>query len=169
MTLSEFKTKFTGSPDFYLGIFLALMALLAACQPSNQGAGSAEETLQDYFAALNAGQYEQIDQLFGGEYDTLAGWNPDIDPGDHATLWEAGCTRNGLQCLPVRSVSLKEQAGDVYIYNVEFTGRDGNLFVRGPCCGATETETPSTSKFEYRVQKSADGKYSVLDLPVYIP
>jgi hypothetical protein len=169
LVTSESKIKTPGRLVFCLCMILPLAALLAACQPANQAEGSAEKTLQDYFAALNAGQYQQMEQLFGGEYGTLTGWNPEIDPGDHAALWEAGCTRNGLQCLAVRSLSLREKAGDLYYFTVEFTGKDGDLFVRRPCCGATETEMPSISKFEYRVQESADGKYLVLDLPVYIP
>jgi hypothetical protein len=162
------KTKTSGKLALRLCIFLVCAALMVACQ-SNQGTGSAENALQNYFAALNAGQYEKADRLFGGGHDILTGWNPDIDPGDHVALWEAGCFRNGLQCLRVRSFSLKEHTGDIYLFTVEFTNPDGSLFVRGPCCGADETEMPSTSKFEVRVQDLEDGKYLVLDLPVYIP
>lgn len=169
MITSKLKRNALGWLSSHLIIFLILAALIAACRPSSQGAGTAEQALQDYFAALNAGQYEQADRLFGGTYETLTGWNPDINPDDHTALWEAGCSRNGLQCLLVRSFSLKEQAGDIYFYTVEFTNKDGDLFVRGPCCGADETEMPSTSQFEVRVQESEDGRFLVLDLPVYIP
>lgn len=168
MIASESKTKTSGKLALRLCIFLVCAALMVACQ-SNQETGSAENALQNYFAALNAARYEKADRLFGGGYDTLTGWNPDIDPGDHTALWEAGCSGNGLQCLPVRSLSLMEHTGDIYLFTVEFNNPDGSLFVRGPCCGADETEMPSTSKFEVRVQESEDGKYLVLDLPVYIP
>jgi hypothetical protein len=65
-------------------------------------------------------------------------------------------------------MTLKNQADDIYFFAVEFSLPDGALFVRGPCCGADETQMPSTSKFEYRVQ-AANSKYFVLDMPVYVP
>jgi hypothetical protein len=51
---------------------------------------------------------------------------------------------------------------------VEFENEDGTLFVRGPCCGETEAEMPSQSRFPYAVQR-IDGEFQVMNLPVYVP
>ena len=99
----------------------------------------------------------------------MASQNPDIDPQNHQALWQNACTINGLQCLLVRTATLKEQKGDEFIFMVEFNNPDGNLFVRGPCCGATETEQPPVSKFEFTVQKMTDGQFKVMTPPVYVP
>jgi hypothetical protein len=107
--------------------------------------------------------------LYGGSYATLQDWNPDVDPSDHVKLWERACEQNGLQCLLLRASYFKELQGDTYIFQVEFSNPDGSLFVRGPCCGANETDMPPESQFEYRVARNADGKFLVLDLPPYVP
>ena len=59
--------------------------------------------------------------------------------------------------------------GDEFTFIVEFNNPDGNLFVRGPCCGTTETEQPPVSKFEFAVQKMMDGQFKVMTPPVYVP
>lgn len=150
-------------------IFIAILVWLAACAPAKQAAEPAQQALVDFFNYLSKGQYEQASEVYGGTYETLTGMNPDIDPGDLVALWEAGCQFNGLRCLPVRSAALKEQSGDTFIFTVEFSNPDGSLFVLGPCCGATETEMPSVSQFEFTVQKTPQGQFKVLTLPVYVP
>jgi hypothetical protein len=52
---------------------------------------------------------------------------------------------------------------------VEFAMPNGEPFVRGPCCGASETEMPPESEFLFAVVQSEDGEYRVQDLPVYVP
>jgi hypothetical protein len=66
-------------------------------------------------------------------------------------------------------VTLLHQEADTYVFDVEFNNPDGSLFVRGPCCGATETEMPPESQFEYTVTKNAEGKFVVLNTPPYVP
>ncbi len=146
-----------------------LVILLAACGFAVQEGDAARQTLESYFEALNRGDYAKAAALYGGEYETLTGWNPDVDPHDRAILWERGCQQNGLQCLTVRSATLKDQNGEAFTFIVEFNNPDGSLFVLGPCCGADETDMPPQSKFNYRVIKSAEGKFLVMDLPVYVP
>lgn len=149
---------------------LIVMALfLCSCLPPSDETDQARQALVAFFDLLSQGQYAEADELYGSDYEVLMYYNPTLDPSDHAALWGNACTINGAQCLPVRAARLKEQAGDEYIFTVEFSNPDGTLFVLGPCCGATETEMPPASQFEYRVQKTADGKFVVLDLPVYVP
>jgi hypothetical protein len=103
--------------------------------------------------------------------------NPTLDPQDHAALLRNACTANGFQCLRVQSVLLQEQvrlqedvaSGAEFRFVVEFYTPDGQLFVRGPCCGASETDMPSESEFLFTVTMSKDGEYRIQDLPVYVP
>ena len=152
-----------------IAFFLVIATLLAACAPAPASEETAAQTLVTFFDRLNQGQYAEADSLYGGDYETLTNWNPDLDSSDHAALWERGCLQNGLQCLTVQSATFKGHHGDIYIFFVEFSTADGSLFVRGPCCGATETEMPSESNFEFRVAEIAAGQFKVLDMPVYVP
>ena len=146
-----------------------LLLLLVACASGAQDSEMALQALSDFFGALNSADYPRADALYGGTYETLTGWNPDVDPQDHVTLWEKGCTQNGLQCLTLRSATLKDQGDGEFVFTVEFNNPDGSLFVRGPCCGASETDMPPVSQFEIHVVKTAEGKYLVTDMPVYVP
>ena len=158
---------------------LLLIIFLAGCrpQPTNTAeptslpstAAEAEQTLIEFFSSLHAKEYTGAVSFYGGSYETLQGNNPDLDPSDHAALWARGCEVNGLQCLEVRTATFVSVEVDTYIFQVEFNNPDGSLFVRGPCCGADETEMPPVSEFEYRVSRNIDGKFVVMDLPPYIP
>jgi hypothetical protein len=132
-------------------------------------AAEAQDTLARFFMLLNAKHYAEAAALYGGDYEVLRGWNPDVNSSDHVNLWERACEQNGLQCLLVRSSSLMELQGDTHRFQVEFSNPDGSLFVLGPCCGADETEMPPVSLFEYRIARNAEGKFLVMDLPPYVP
>jgi hypothetical protein len=123
--------------------------------------------LIQFFDLLNTKQYAEADLLYGGDYEQLQIFNPNA--ADHVALWESGCERAGLQCLKVRSATFENLQGDTYIFQVEFSNADGSLFVLGPCCGADETEMPPVSLFEYRVARTSDGSFRVMDLPPYTP
>jgi len=140
---------------------------LAGLEPTDET--PAQEALISYFSLLSDGQYSEATEHYGGDYATLTGWNPDLDPSDHAGLWERGCTMNGLQCLGVREIVATERTADgSYRFTVQFESPDGSLFVRGPCCGATEEEMPSESEFVFTVVRQGEG-FVVLELPVYVP
>jgi hypothetical protein len=148
----------------------------AVTPPSSQVADRADEelalqSLMDFFEHLSAGRYEEASQLYGGPYEVLSEYNPTPDPQDHAALWQAACTSNGFQCLRVCSARLPEDgaAKAEYRFLVEFSTPDDQLFVRGPCCGASETKMPSESEFLFTVTVTKDGEYRVQDLPVYVP
>jgi hypothetical protein len=132
-------------------------------------ASEAHEALIKFFSLLNSEKYEAADALYGGSYEQLQVFNTDIDSSNHAALWAGACERSGLQCLKVRTATFKFLQGDTYIFQVEFSNTDGSLFVLGPCCGANETEMPPVSQFEYRVSRKTPGKFSVIDLPPYVP
>jgi len=149
-------------------IFTFILVLLVGCSSTSNDQEPARQVLVDFFNQLNSAQYGQAATLFNGAYEVLRDYNPEVDPADHAQLWQNGCQINGLQCLHVRTAEFKEQNGDILVFTVEFSNPDGSLFVRGPCCGADETEQPPQSQFEFRVQKSGSD-FLVLDLPVYVP
>lgn len=164
-------------------ICVSLWLTLAACghgrvsqtgnvdtEPTSDRAAAAEEALVTFFAHLAAGQYDQAARLYGGSYEILQSWNPNVDPQDHATLWRNGCSINGLNCLAVGDVTrVDETAGGGYRFEVEFTDREGDLFVLLPCCGATETEQPPVSRWLIGVSPDASGRMLVTDLPPYQP
>ena len=129
----------------------------------------AHDILVNFLTMLHEKQYAEAAPLYGGEYEALQVFNPEIDPADHVTLWTWACDNQLLQCLEVRSATFKKLSGDTYIFQVEFNNSDGSLFVRGPCCGATEEEMPSVSQFEYVVGRNAEHRYVVMTTPPYVP
>jgi hypothetical protein len=162
-------------------LFLAGFLILTGCRsatgtaPTNTPASPSQdievatETLLTFFENLHTGNFEAGAAKYGGDFNVLTGWNPDVDASDPAALFEAACTRQ-LQCLPVRELILATQI-DASIFNfiVEFSNPNGSLFILGPCCGATETEMPPVSQFDCSVEKFSEGDYRVMCLPVYVP
>ena len=143
--------------------------LFSSCVTNGRNEDLADQALRDFFEKLAFGEYESAVTHYAGSYETLVSFNPDLDADDHATLWQNGCQVNGLQCLTVRTATLKEAKGaDGYIFTVEFNTNSGALFELGACCGE-EPATPSQSQFEYRVVEGEDGQFRVLDMPVYVP
>jgi hypothetical protein len=132
-------------------------------------AGEAYQTLTEFFALLNEKKYTEADSLYGGSYEQMQDWNPDIDPSDRAALWARACEQNGLRCLLVRTATFKRLEGEAYVFQVEFSNPDRSLFVLGPCCGANETDMPPVSQFEYKMTRTAEGKFVVMNLPPYVP
>lgn len=156
-------------------VWLLALPALFACLPAQDVAPAGDETaaaeaLVTFFDLLQAGDYAEAAAHYGGSYEVLAGYNPNVDPEDVVTLWRNGCSINGLNCLKVRSHKTdgRTEVGE-WLFNVEFSTREGDLFVLGPCCGATEAEQPSASTFPIRVALQEDGRYRVIDLPPYAP
>ena len=129
----------------------------------------AQVALINFLNLLNDKRYEEAVSIYGGSYEGLQGSNPIVDPADHAQLMENACETNGYHCFPARTATFKERQGDTFIFQVEFNNPDGTLFVRGPCCGGNATDFPPEWQFEYRIIKTSDGKYLVMDLPPYAP
>lgn len=154
---------------FMFLLILLSVFLYSACAARGSDSEPARQALTGFFEALSQGRYSDAADLYGGSYEVLEGYNPEVNPDDHAALWQNGCQVNGLQCLAVRSAHFNEKtAGGEYIFTVEFSTSDNRLFERGACCGE-DAATPPQSQFEYRVVQSGDGQFLVLDLPVYVP
>ncbi|HNQ95648.1 MAG TPA: hypothetical protein PKK96_11465 [Anaerolineales bacterium] len=156
---------------------LIIVLFFASCAPRTTPAptslpftaSDAQTLLIQFFDLLNAKQYAKADLFYGGGYEQLRVFNASADPEDHAALWSWACENAGLQCLTVRTATLKNSDSDTFAFLVEFNNPDGSLFVLGPCCGADETEMPPVSQFEYRVARDSDGQLKVMDLPPYTP
>jgi hypothetical protein len=130
----------------------------------------ARQALLDYFTTLNQGDYLQAVELYGGGYELLQDYNPEVPPQEHAQLLQAACRFNGFMCfLPVRQIVTQEQvAANEFHFAVEFQNADGTLFELGPCCGAGVNSQPPVSQFDYTVVFQ-EGRYRVMELPVYVP
>jgi hypothetical protein len=132
-------------------------------------ASEAQDVLVNFLTLLHTKDYAQAAPLYGGEYEALLVFNPEIDASDHVALWTWVCDNQLLQCLEVRSTAFQQLVGDSYIFQVEFNNPDGSLFVLGPCCGANETEMPPVSQFEFTVARDPEGKFVVMNTPPYVP
>jgi hypothetical protein len=129
----------------------------------------AREALATFFSLLNEHRYSEAIQRYGGSYDALRAWNPAVAQDDYVKLFENGCTQNGLECLRIRTVVQEEVVSPTeFKFVVEFMNGDGTLFARGPCCGATESEMPTQTQFQYTV-RNVGNRFLVQDLPVYVP
>lgn len=133
-------------------------------------AQAAESAVQTFYALLNLGNYGQAADLFGGSYDVLVGYNPDLDLTDHAGLLQASCEINGFACLPAARITLeREMNNGSFLFSVEFLNPDGRIFERGPCCDSDEDQEQPVSVFQVEVNSQQVGSYLVLDLPPYVP
>ena len=128
------------------------------------------QAVQSYFKALQSGRYMEASQWYGGAYTALQDINPEADPNDGAALFSLACSINGYHCLTVDSLLLEHvtQSGK-YLFEVSFVDANGNPFVLNPCCGADLETLPPTWLFQYSVERDANGRYKVMELPVYSP
>jgi hypothetical protein len=158
-----------GSIRLFLLLCLAAAALVG-CLGQEDEAAAAERTLIVFFNQLSQGEYQAAAELYGGSYQILVEYNPDLDPADHPSLLERACRVNGFQCLEVGELLEVEETGPgSYFLTVTFQTADGDIYERGPCCGAGASEEPPHTEFTFRVVQTGDGQYRVLDLPVYVP
>ena len=127
----------------------------------------ARTTLTTYFSALHAGRYAEVTKYYGGGYEVLSSWQPNLNPNDHMRLFKNACLSGRLMCLEVRAVVQEEVVSpSEFKFVVEFKNEDGSLFVRGPCCGASETAMPSQFQFPYLVVKTWNDRFLVQGLPL---
>ena len=130
----------------------------------------ARTTLTTYFSALHAGRYAEVTKYYGGGYEVLSSWRPNLNPNDHMRLFKNACLSGRLMCLEVRAVVQEEVVSpSEFKFVVEFKNEDGSLFVHSPCCGALETAMPSQFQFPYLVVKAWNDRFLVQGLPVYTP
>ena len=144
-----------------------MMGMIRATNADDPERDAAQAALSEFLNAINSGDFILGAKLYGGDTEILQSWNPDIK-NDLPKWLELGCTQNGLQCLPIRSITyrgLDERGG--YQFLIEFTAEDGSLFHQGPCCGE-ESEDLYPASFVFTMVKSGDN-WQAMDLPPYLP
>lgn len=149
-------------------VILIVILLLACTRNSDTDVAQARDALREYFNALYAGDHERVIELYGGSYELLQEWNPAVPVDDHDLLFWYACNVNGLVCLPVKDIISEAFDGEKFTFTVEFLTKSGDVFVLGPCCGASEEDEPSQTQFKFTVRKAGDN-YLVEELPVYTP
>jgi hypothetical protein len=138
--------------------------------PTEVEADQALQALTEYLAALHSGDYASAEPLYGGSYEMLEGYNPDVDPADHAQLLQRACEMNGLNCLELMNANLEQgNSENEFVFSVELQTDDGGLFEIGPCCGEDEEGFVPVSVFTFTVIRVAPDQYQVMDLPPYTP
>jgi hypothetical protein len=151
-------------------VFIILLcALLIGCTTVSTRVTRAGKALIGFFALLNQEDYLAATAYYGGDYETLIGMNPDVDPSDYVQLWSNACRNNGFACLRVSKATFIEHKDAYFYYGVEFMQSDGSLFSLGACCGEDQASVDPQTTFIYRVLEAGEGGYLIMDLPVYIP
>lgn len=130
----------------------------------------AQKALADFFWHLSQGKYQEAADLYGGSYDILASYNPDLDPEDYPALWERACEINGFQCLQVEEILVVEEIPpSEFQLTASFRTSAGEVLQLDACCGEDPDGQPPQTQFTFWVHKSSAGDFLVLDLPVYMP
>ncbi len=131
-------------------------------------ADAARQALLTYLSALDAGRFGEAARFYGGEYEILIGYNPEIDPSSHAALFEAACTVNGFLCqLELKSILQETRVSDTeFRFTIEFQNQDGTLYEH-PCVETGAAECWLQTQFDLTVI-SLDGQFRVLELPIYV-
>lgn len=128
----------------------------------------AQQALIAFFDRLHRGDYASAVELFGGSYEAIIAYVPNVDPADYPALLQGMC--NIHRCLKVRQVvSSLQWRDDYFLIGVQLEDPEGGVFTFGPCCGASLEEFPPRSVFEYLVMKRADHTFVVIGLPPYVP
>ena len=163
----------------YLSLVIALMVSSMSCAPRQGGPPSggtprdgqlARRVLLNFLESLHNGNYDEAAQLYGGSYETMMDHNPATNREDRAALLRNACVVNGGQCLEMRSAGLDRKVSNKeFVFKADFSNADGTLFVLGPCCGASEADSPSRSIFRFTVMKTGQDKFVVMDMPPYAP
>lgn len=146
--------------EFGNKIFLEVSFSVNAPSEKNE----AEQTLRDYFTALNSGDYNLAAKLYGGDTNPLQTWHPGVTI-DLPVLLQDACTQKGLKCLLPRSITYRgPDSNDGYQFYVEFNNEDGTLYYQS----MGDPGNGGLSVFLFRVARTQNG-YVVMDLPPYQP
>lgn len=146
--------------EFGNQIFLEISFSVNAPSEKNE----AEQTLRDYFSALNSGDYNLAAKLYGGDTNPLQTWYPGVTI-DLPVLLQTACAKKGLKCLLPRSITYRgPDSNGGYQFYVEFNNDDGTFFYQG----SGMPGNLAISVFLFRVVKSQND-YIVMDLPPFQP
>jgi len=147
---------------------LLVIFLAVSCTPdkAQNEQSKAETAMHSFLDALVNRDYSTAVQFYGGDYEELVQWNPDVIPTDYQSLWQRGCEQNGLVCLKLKDVIKVEKNNSLFIFTVTFETTDGKVFETSGCCGQTQK---STSEFLITVKADNSGIYKVISGLPYVP
>lgn len=184
----QFWKKLNSPLDFAicgtaLAVILSLVLVLADLGLTSQDSESKEEAttpdsekseekhyqdprqaLDDFLTYLHEGQYEEAAELYGGDYEMLEEYNPNVNPQNRSELLARYCTINGGMCLEPKIMDLQTFSEDHFTGTVRFFYSDGDVYKVGPFAG--EEGEPTIFEADYDVIKINDN-YKVMQLPPY--
>ena len=142
--------------------------LMASCIPAEaqNEQSKAETAMRVFLNALANQDYSTAAKVYGGDYEELVQWNPDVAHTDYEALWQRGCKQNGLMCLKLKDIVKVEQSNSLFIFTVTFETADGKVFETSGCCGEIQK---SNSEFLISVRTDNFGAYKVISGLPYVP
>ena len=130
---------------------------------------TSKQILVDFFTHLHNKEYNDAVSLYAWEdaEDPGGVFYYYTVPGDKAKTLENFC-KSQPTCLKVKVLRKEKLSDTQYKFTVQFLKDTGQIYVYGPCCGASEEEMPSRTEFEYKVEKIGNS-YKVITPPLYRP
>ena len=126
----------------------------------------ARRSLAEFLGDLNRGRFDLAATAYSGPLDSLRRLSPSVPPNSIPSLLQAACQSESLQCLPLRSETLRAAPYPTeWIFAVEFTSPGGGVFRTRSIWGPLGPRWPFQSQFRFRVVRANGGRYAVLDLP----
>ena len=127
------------------------------------------DVLVNFLTLLHNGKYAEAAPLYGGDYEALQVFNPEIDPADKAALWTWACDNQLLQCLEVRSATFKNLSG----ISAHLPGRIQQPGRQPVCAGSMlrRNGNRNAARLTIRIYGKWDAKhrYVVMNPPPYVP
>jgi len=134
----------------------------------------ARETLVRFFDYLHEEQYGEAARLFepvSEELEQSKGWvDKDWfaqDAETKASTLRSYYVSAGIR-LKASVLDVRKVDNEIFRLTIQFIMDNGEVFVYGPCCGATEEMMPPETEFAYFVKKT-QGTYKVGTFPLYVP
>lgn len=141
----------------YCFSLIALLLIMTGCTEKTEVyPDDPEAILRSYFESLYDENYDRVVTYYGGTYELLQGYHPQMNGNHHAELFRAYIEITGGQLVKIDSIiNVKEiLANEEYQYELTFIDKEGNSFREGMV-------------YTYGVKK-VDGKFKVMDLPPYL-
>lgn len=138
-------------------ILISLLFILTGCTEKTEEYPDDPETLMKaYFNSLYDENYDKVATYYGGTYEELQGYHPQMDNNDHAALFKAYIEITGGQLVKIESIiNINEiRTNEEYSFELTFIDKKGNSFREGMV-------------YTYSVKK-VDGRYKVMELPPYL-
>jgi len=136
-------------------ILIMIVLLFAGCSNTSENIDDPDKVLKEYFELLAKEDYEAAISYYGGSYEELEGYAPNVDPKDKPALYKNYVQVTGGALVRLDEIIKKEEVNSGhYNYVVSFETPDGEIFRNG-------------QQYEYTVKK-IDGRFKVMELIPYV-